>query len=369
MAQDKKPTRRPVLAVFIGRFQPFHLGHKAVMDHAAGFADRILVLVGSPFRPRSPKNPLTYTERASFIAAHLQDATVPVAVTPLVDTLYDDAAWARNVRAAVDWHLRDEGLDPAQVEIVLTGYEKDKSSAYVRWFPEWGWNGAEPYLQDGTTVSATGLRNAFFGLGEIDAEALSARYGELSVQLMQDWMQRAGPVGDNLKAETLAVAHAQARHDALREAWGYPIPINTVDAAVVCDGHILLVRRGQGPGIGLLALPGGHFEQDETAQQAALRELAEETGLDLSGHVPETRRVFDHPDRAERGWVRTEVFLYRIDGPLPEVTAGDDAAQALWHPLFSLTSETLFEDHYDILESLLPEVPDPYAAMLAARRG
>lgn len=365
-------ARRPVLAVFIGRFQPFHAGHKAVMDHAAGFADRIVVLIGSAFRPRSPKNPLTYSERASWIAAHLQDATVPVAVTPLVDTLYDDAAWARNVRSAVDWHLRDEGLDPAQVDIVLTGYEKDKSSAYVRWFPDWGWNGAAPYLHEGETVSATGLRQAFFGLAEVTDAAraeLSARYGALSVQLMEGWMAAAGSVGDTLRAETLAVEHGKARHRALREAWGYPIPISTVDTAVICDGHILLVRRGQGPGIGLLALPGGHFDQGETAQEAALRELREETGLDLSDHDPTERRVFDHPDRAERGWIRTEVFVYRIAGPLPEVAAGDDAAEAFWHPLSTVTSDSLFDDHYDILETLLPEVPDPYVAMLAARRG
>ena len=369
---ERPEQRRPVLAVFIGRFQPFHAGHKAVMDHAAGFADRILVLVGSAFRPRSPKNPLTYTERAGFIAAHLQQSSVPVAVTPLVDTLYDDAAWARNVRSAVDWHLRDEGLDPADVDIVLTGYEKDKSSAYVRWFPDWGWNGAEPYLHGGETVSATGLRAAFFGLGDLTEDALAAlseRYGVVSVQLMQSWVAAAGPLAETLSGEALAVAHGKARHAALREAWGYPIAIHTVDAAVICDGHILLVRRGQGPGIGLLALPGGHFDQGETAQEAALRELREETGLDLSDHAPETRRVFDHPDRAERGWIRTEVFLYRIDGPLPPVVGGDDAAAAFWQPLSTVTSDTLFDDHYDILETLLPEVPDPYSVMLTARRG
>jgi bifunctional NMN adenylyltransferase/nudix hydrolase len=355
--------------VFIGRFQPFHRGHKAVMDHAAGFADSALVLVGSPFRPRSPRNPLRYVERAGLIAAQLGDTTLPTAITPLVDTLHDDAAWAANVHTAVDWHLRDSGHDPATVDVVLTGYEKDKSSAYVRWFPEWGWNGAPPLTHEGSTVSATGLRMALYGLAPVDPEALAARYGEASVALLQGWAETNEPALEALRLEAAVAAQARARQEALAEAWGHPVPLSTVDAAVVCAGHVLLVRRGRTPGLGLLALPGGYLDKDETAEQAILRELREETALDLGGHGPEERRVFDHPERAERGWIRTEVFVYRLEGPLPGVQAGDDAAEAIWHPLDTVTSDSLFEDHFDILEALLPEVPGPYAAMLTARKG
>ena len=368
-ATESGPKARHVLAVFIGRFQPFHAGHRAVVQHAMGFADSVLILVGSAFRPRTPRNPLTYVERAGGIAAALQDATVPIAVTPLVDTLYDDAAWGQNVRMALTRHILDMGLSPADVDVVLTGYEKDKSSAYVRWFPDWGWNGAPVHSHGGETVSATGLRNAFYGLVEATEDDLIARYGEVAVSVLAGWAHQNEGLMAGLRAEALVAADGKARQAALAESWGFPIALNTVDAVVVCAGQICLIRRGQYPGHGLLALPGGFLEAEETGLEAVLREVHEETGLDLSGHTPVQRRVFDHPDRSERGWLRTEAFVFELDGPLPPLQAGDDAADAMWIPMGAVTSELLFEDHFDILETLLDAVPSPYAAQLSARRG
>ena len=52
---------------FIGRFQPFHLGHRHVIQTALGKARHVIVLVGSPNVARSVKNPFTYEERADMI--------------------------------------------------------------------------------------------------------------------------------------------------------------------------------------------------------------------------------------------------------------------------------------------------------------
>lgn len=362
-------ARRHVLAVFIGRFQPFHRGHVSVMEHAAGFADSAVILVGSAFRASTPKNPLSFSERAEMIAQILRDLPVPVTVLPLVDTLYDDAAWGANVRAAIDWHIQSSGLAGADVHVVLTGYEKDKSSAYVRWFPDWGWNGAPPLLQDGATVNATQLRAALYAGAPLETAALSDVYGSEPVRLLAAWAARTPDRLAYLRAEAAVQADFRARQSAMEAQWGYPVPLNTVDAVVVCAGHVCLIRRAHAPGKGMLALPGGYFAAGETGLEAALRELREETGLDLSRHTPTARRMFDHPDRSERGWIRGEAFLFRLDGPRPVLRAGDDAAGASWVPLAAIRSDMLFEDHFDILETLVPEVPAPYTAMLSARRG
>jgi len=60
-------SKMHTLAVFIGRFQPFHIGHMDVVDSALAQADSLLVLVGSSYRPRSWQNPFTYNERVAFI--------------------------------------------------------------------------------------------------------------------------------------------------------------------------------------------------------------------------------------------------------------------------------------------------------------
>lgn len=95
------------------------------------------------------------------------------------------------------------------------------------------------------------------------------------------------------------------------------------------DGElsVLLIERGWDPFKGLLALPGGHVDPGEMAEQAAHRELAEETGvrvgrLDWIG-------VYDAPGRDPRGAYSTTVFG-QVLGHLPPPTAGDDAAAARW---------------------------------------
>ena len=112
-------SKMHTLAVFIGRFQPFHVGHMYVVETALMQSDSLLILVGSSYRPRSWKNPFSYGERVSFIRSATQDAGKPVATLPLVDTLYNDRAWTSNVRTAVTLHMRKVGLDPDQTEVFL----------------------------------------------------------------------------------------------------------------------------------------------------------------------------------------------------------------------------------------------------------
>jgi bifunctional NMN adenylyltransferase/nudix hydrolase len=363
--------QRHTLAVFIGRFQPFHIGHRAVMAHAETFADSALIIVGSAYRARSPKNPLTYPERAQMIETGLHDIALPVATLPLVDTLYDDHAWAANVRAAVALHLRNARLDPAVTQIVLTGYEKDKSSAYVRWFPEWHWNGAPVTTHNGETVSATDLRHALYdAAGSQPGKHLTERFGARHVAAVQAWVGTHPVEVAHLRNEAAFIKQYQTRIKQSEAVHGYPIPANTADAVVVHSGHILLVERGQTPGKGLLALPGGSIDRHETALEAACRELSEECGFDLTAPMLRDtlrdRHVFDHPDRAERGWVRTEAFLFDLQ-PLPnrpDVRGGDDAAGALWVPVSTLLPDRMFEDHFDIIQTMVPGVPFTFASVL-----
>ncbi|MBC9715280.1 NUDIX hydrolase [Streptomyces sp. TRM66268-LWL] len=110
----------------------------------------------------------------------------------------------------------------------------------------------------------------------------------------------------------------------------------TVDLAVftVRDGalQVLLVERGQEPYAGRWALPGGFVLPVESAESAAWRELAEETGIsDLSGLHLEQLRTYSEPDRDPR--MRVVSVAFAALGPdLPEPRGGGDAARAEWRP-------------------------------------
>ncbi|MEV7996388.1 NUDIX domain-containing protein [Streptomyces sp. NPDC086077] len=125
----------------------------------------------------------------------------------------------------------------------------------------------------------------------------------------------------------------------------------TVDLAVLTIRagalHVLLVERGQEPYAGRWALPGGFVLPDESAETAARRELAEETGLsDVSGLRLEQLRTYSEPDRDPRMRVVSIAFTALLPD-LPEPLGGGDAAQARWVPYG--TARPLAFDHDRIL--------------------
>ncbi len=364
-------SKMHTLAVFIGRFQPFHTGHLDVVESALAQADSLLMLVGSSYRPRSWKNPFTYNERTAFIRDATQGFSKPIATLPLVDTLYNDRAWTTNVRTAVTLHMRKAGLNPDQTQILLVGLEKDKSSQYLNWFPSWSLKSVPPSLHAAGVISATDFREALF-FADMDDEHIN-RFGAQQVAAVRGWMADMPNAVDTIRKEGAFVRSYQDRIAAAQEVYGYPIPINTADAVVIQSGHILMVERKMEPGKGLWALPGGHIDPGETAEQASLRELYEEAGLDMPKGAMRgrlrARRVFDHPERSERGWVRTEAFVFELQDrkTLEKLKAGDDGASARWVPITEITPDTIFEDHFDIIQALVPDVPFAYSSILMAQ--
>ena len=104
-------------------------------------------------------------------------------------------------------------------------------------------------------------------------------------------------------------------------------PLLAADCVVLDGrGRVLLVRRKHPPFKSHYALPGGFVEIGETVEDAARRELVEETGV-KAGRL-QLVGIYSDPGRDPRGHTCSAVFLTRIVRARP--TAGDDAAAAEW---------------------------------------
>jgi 8-oxo-dGTP diphosphatase len=116
----------------------------------------------------------------------------------------------------------------------------------------------------------------------------------------------------------------------------------------VRDGVLqaLLIERGEEPFEGQFALPGGFVRPDEDLEEAATRELEEETGI-LVTHLEQLASYGD-PNRDPRMRVVSVAYL-ALAPELPSPTAGTDAAAADWHPVSGLTRRRLAFDHRSIL--------------------
>lgn len=132
----------------------------------------------------------------------------------------------------------------------------------------------------------------------------------------------------------------------------YPRPAVTADIVVIktTDNRqeVLLIERKHPPFEGMWALPGGFLNMDETLEQAASRELLEETGI--TGIKLEQFHTFSKVDRDPRHRTITTVFIGYTNENTPQPKAGDDAANAQWFPLDDLPP--LAFDHEEVMEKV-----------------
>jgi len=327
-------------SIVMGRFQPFHLQHLRLVKHALSISDRCIIAVGSSFKARTIKNPWTYKERIDIIKSYFTK-TERIQFVPVRDYAYNDQLWAKCLETQINAVVKGD-------KTCICGVYKDESSSYLDWF-EW----SPEHLKLKSVLSAISIRKAMF----------------------EDSLAKDNTVINNDTFKYIEIFKNSSMYTSLKEeynfmlnhkkAWSsspYPPTFQTADALVIASEHILLIERGRSPGKGLYALPGGYVNQGETLKRGSIRELKEETGLDISNdHLccsMAKEKTFDSPERSLRGRIITQVFLYNLNVcDLPLLHPGDDANKAIWMQIPDVLKqeETFFEDHYHIINYFLTQ--------------
>jgi len=128
-------------------------------------------------------------------------------------------------------------------------------------------------------------------------------------------------------------------------------PLLTVDAVILLNNKkdIVLIRRKNPPFQGQFALPGGFVDIGETVENACIREVKEETNINV--RLIKLIGVFSDPNRDPRGHTVTIAFLCKPLTKKEKPKALDDAATLEIIPLSKLSSLELAFDHMDIIKS------------------
>lgn len=356
---------KPKIRVFICRCQPYHNGHKTVIDQALAEADLVLVCLGSANRSKDTYNPWYPEERELPIR---QDHYGPggqgrLRFVYLDDYLYNDHLWEQHVQVQVNKAIARaypvapvDLVDPAegQCDIKLIGMEKDGTSYYLKKFPQWG----NVAVRATFLYSATDIRRAYFGRTPMIPRDIIP---ESTAEFMRDYLETE-EFGRLVEEEEFCQKHKRPYellpHGHIDQA---------VDAVVVQSGHVLMIERDAQPGRGLLALPGGYLGEWDGLEEGVLATLVRETGISFTekpkpeiterilrgsmGH----RRRFDYPHRSRRGRIITEAFTFDLEERehLPWLEAGVGARKASWIPLSQVDPRRCFEDHFFVIQEMI----------------
>ncbi len=132
-----------------------------------------------------------------------------------------------------------------------------------------------------------------------------------------------------------------------RERYKNPIP--TVDTIIHDNSQVLFITRKKEPFKGKMVLPGGFINEGETAEDAAIREVKEETFLDIV--LEHILGVYSDPSRDPRGHIMSTVFIGKISStssnkdPVP----GDGVSAIQWVHIEAFEKEDFGFDHKKIL--------------------
>lgn len=356
------------ICVFCCRAQIPHRAHQEIILEGLRHAKNVVVVLGSASSPRSIYNPFTFEERevllkSSFNQSEIEDR---IFCLPIVDTIYNDQTWVEAVRNGIKDLAASQGwLGTTPLSIAIIGHMKKlkehrPEQYYRKMFPDW-----EP-LRSPRMPTPRGKR--YYTYTSSEFRSLYFEYaGEMSAEnLARDFVAVPEGVAEFLSAFAKSKAYDDLTNEyefirKYRQKWEtapFPPIFFTVDTVLVCGGHVLLVERASTPGKGLLSLPGGFIRQEETSEQAFLRNLKRNTLIEVPDHIllnsVVTNKVFDDPNRSSLGRNISHTFLVHMFNEVDLPHVSEDCG--VWTPISDVDSSRMFDDHYSIIRKMMGEL-------------
>lgn len=321
--------KKKSVGLVIGKFEPLHEGHLHMFNKALELVDELVIVVGGHTSGRRYNYPFTQEERVDSIKKYVDNDRIR-AIDFVADIIYNEMEWISNIYDILSETCEDDE------EIYVIGHDKDFTSSYLHKLNL-------PFIDVGNYghYSSTSIREQYFLNNIIPQYCLDKEF-------MKQFMNSDDFL--DLKNEYLKIKKEKELYKDLK----YPYIYSCADAFVLCRGHILLIKRKD---FGRWALPGGHLNVDETTIECSLRELKEETGLELSQKNNIGFYLFDHPRRSDKGRVISNCYMfYMIADELPIVKACDDAVEAKWIAVPEFYDLEFHDDHFSMIYFIVNDI-------------
>ena len=336
-------------AIFIGRFQPFHVGHLYNVQRSLSISQKVIIIIGSVLRAPSIKNPFSFNMRKQMIIDDLSYAKIDltrIIIESVCDWLYDKKKWKDTVHSKVYQYARIEDI------VAIVGHKKDASSYYLNYFPDWQYISIGNYKE----LCSTHFRKSYFTKGKILIGYMISHKSDQGTFKALVKFKKVKVFQTLRKEYRIALAYSNYWQSKILQ----PIFV-TLNSMVVINYKILLIQRKYPPAQGLWGFPGGYLEQQECIIDGIFHKLFKNTKLNVSRKYLEKNHyetcVFDGFDRSSISRMVTHLGLFIINGiDLPIVTAGDNAKVAKWFDISTICkrmSAQLTDGHYQIIRYVL----------------
>ena len=363
------PTYDVGVCFFRGR--PITPAHVATVRASLGVGQYAIALIGSVNEAPHFKNPHTFEEVSQMLRASLSAEESDRVFIFGIEDRESDLLWIRDAQRIVDNQVKrlSLGISP---KIALVGYSKDGSSYYLKKFPDWGSVATQAIVnEDESLVSATDIRNKLYR-AEDPAMEVEALYKKRTIPqgtylFLRQWVHEAHFVLMRDEFKFMMDEYLPKFHP--NPYTGDPQQFNCADMFVFHAGAVALVQRGQMPGIGLWASPGGHKRSYQTFLDAGLDEFGQETkaydlnpGFDrdvLASHV-RGMKLLDNPWRSNREVTVSVAYGVILPSTMPRLIlkGADDAREARWWNTDEVKRSMMFEDLYNPFEYFLNSFRD-----------
>lgn len=320
-------------SIYIGRFQPFHLGHLESIKFALKYSKKLIIILGGAYSSPSPRGPWNIAQRIEMINSCLSETEKnKIYFVGIRDRLYCEEKWIQNVQGEVF------KITNSVRNIAIIGHQKDASSYYLKIFPQW------EFLETGNfkSINATDIRNLLF---------LKNDFSKISKYVPKPILKYLTKYAKSNDYNLLKrkFKYIEKNRNKLRRD-------SVTNALIFCNQYILLLMSKEPLKKDLYSLPEVDY-LDREFENNSLENLQNEVTIDIDKEHLSMSYVssdfFNYSERFPLGKQLSKTYLFMIKSDnLPLISAAKNSLKVMWVLLDDLPffQDKMYADHYQIIQ-------------------